>query len=185
MSLWSNTDANTSVPKFAPSTVKLQNTQSNVDVIYDNTQMSLVQTNKGVGIFGVDATEQGVAANPKGGHAGWNLVTLGAGPIVSITANSGAYSPDGNVYLSFSGGGKGTLAANAQISVNATSKLILAINVLTPGLYTSAPSATATNANASFTITMGGRAGRVHRETLVAMGSMTSDGNDDTIFADS
>jgi hypothetical protein len=30
--------------------------------------------------------------------------------------------------------------------------------------------------NAVFTITMGGRANRVHTETLVAMGSMTGDG---------
>ena len=29
MALWSNTDANTSVPKFAPSTVNLENTQDN------------------------------------------------------------------------------------------------------------------------------------------------------------
>jgi len=31
----------------------------------------------------------------------------------------------------------------------------------------------------------GGRAGRVQYETLVAMGSMTSDGSDDTVFPDS
>lgn len=30
----------------------------------------------------------------------------------------------------------------------------------------------------------GGRTGRVHIETLVAMGSMTSDGNDDTVYPD-
>jgi hypothetical protein len=32
---------------------------------------------------------------------------------------------------------------------------------------------------------MGGRANRVQSETLVAMGSMTGDGSDDAIFADS
>jgi hypothetical protein len=31
---------------------------------------------------------------------------------------------------------------------------------------------------------MGGRVGRVSAETLVAMGSMTSDGADDTIYQD-
>jgi hypothetical protein len=30
-------------------------------------------------VFGVDTTEQGVAANPKGGHAGWVLLTTGSG----------------------------------------------------------------------------------------------------------
>ena len=54
------------------------------------------------------------------------------------------------------------------------------------GLYESAPTGTvAGNANVTITLTMGGRVGRVSVETLVAMGSMTSDGADDTIFADS
>jgi hypothetical protein len=32
---------------------------------------------------------------------------------------------------------------------------------------------------------MGGRANRVHTETLVAMGSMVGDGSDDIIYPDS
>lgn len=44
----------------------------------------------------------------------------------------------------------------------------------------------ATGASATFTglITLGGRAGRIHYETLVAMGSMTGDGSDDSQFPD-
>jgi hypothetical protein len=34
------------------------------------------------------------------------------------------------------------------------------------------------------TVGTGGRAGRVHNETLVAMGSMTSDASDDTVLPD-
>ena len=37
MALWSNTDANTSVPKFAPSLVSLENTQDNSDLLFGNT----------------------------------------------------------------------------------------------------------------------------------------------------
>lgn len=113
MALWSNTDANTSVPKFAPSTVKLSNTQSNSNLMYANTTAGAFISGATYGVYGVDATEQRVTGNPKGGHAGWVLLKTGSG----------------------------------------------------------------------------GRAGRVHAETLVAMGSMTGDGgavaNDDVTFADS
>ena len=79
MALWSNTDANTSVPKFAPSLVNLTNTQANSTLMYANTTASAFITGETIGVFGVDTTEQGVAANPKGGHAGWVLMTTGSG----------------------------------------------------------------------------------------------------------
>jgi len=113
MALWSNTDANTSVPKFAPSTVNLENTQDNSNLMYGNTTADAFVTGETIGVFGVDTDEQAASANNAGGHAGWILRTEGSG----------------------------------------------------------------------------GRAGRVHVETLVAMGSMTGDGsasaNDDVIFPDS
>ena len=79
MALWSNTDANTSVPKFAPSLVNLTNTQSNSNLMYANTTSGAFVTGATIGVFGVDTTEQGVTANPKGGHAGWVLLKTGSG----------------------------------------------------------------------------------------------------------
>ncbi len=79
MALWSNTDANTSVPKFAPSLVNLENTQNNSNLMYANTTSGAFVTGATIGVFGVDTTEQGVTANPKGGHAGWVLLTTGSG----------------------------------------------------------------------------------------------------------
>jgi hypothetical protein len=79
MALWSNTDANTSVPKFAPSLVNLTNTQTNSNLLYANTTADAFITGETIGVFGVDTTEQGVAANPRGGHAGWVLLTTGSG----------------------------------------------------------------------------------------------------------
>ena len=76
MSLWSNTDANTSAPKFVG--VGGSPTQSGL-TLYANTQTSAFITNQKVGVFGVDVTEQSVAGNPKGGHAGWNLIKQGTG----------------------------------------------------------------------------------------------------------
>jgi hypothetical protein len=173
MALWSNSDANTSAPKFAPASGI--GIASNGDTLFGNTV---------VGVFGVDTTEQGVAANKKGAHAGWVLRQVGTGPVATITANTGSYSPDGNVYLTFTGGGANT-SANAQIITNG-SKQILSITLADGGRYETTPTIGAVaNANVAFTITMGGRANRASVETLVAMGSMTGDGDDDAVFADS
>lgn len=189
MALWQSTDANTSAPKFAPSLVKLSNTQDNVNLVFGNVTVSAFVANTVTGVFGVDTTEQSVSASsvtsghPQ--HAGWVLRQAGTGPVVSITANTGAYSPDGNVYIRFTGGGTSNVSANAQVFTNSVSKAITTITVNSGGEYSLTPSAAATNANATFTITMGGRANRVMTETLVAMGSMTSDAADDAIFPDS
>ena len=110
MALWSNTDANTSVPKFAPSTVNLENTQDNNNLMYANTSADAFVTGETIGVFGVDTTEQGVSANPKGGHAGWVLRTEGSGgrsgrvhietlvAMGSMTGDGGAVANDDVVF---------------------------------------------------------------------------------------
>jgi hypothetical protein len=50
-------------------------------------------------------------------------------------------------------------------------------NVVATSLYA--------GSGATLTVTLGGRAGRRNFETLVALGSMTGDGSDDTLFPDS
>jgi hypothetical protein len=52
------------------------------------------------------------------------------------------------------------------------------IQIVNPGFYANTPVLTPSSGNAVFTITMGGRANRVQTETLVAMGSMTGDGEE-------
>ena len=186
MALWGSNDDANNAPKYA--VAGGLGVSANGQALYGNVTVSAFVTNTAIGVFGVDTTEQQVAANPKGGHAGWVLRKAGTGPVVSITANTNSYSPDGNVYLTFTGGGTSNVSANAQILTNSVSKLITGIRVNSGGEYTLTPTATATNANAVFTITMGGRANRVQIETMVAMGSMSGDGssgNDDAIFADS
>ena len=122
-------------------------------------------------------------------HAGWVLVKKGTGPIATISANSNSYSPDGNVFLTFSGGGTGTTSANARIVTNGA-KAITGITLNSGGNYERAPVVgTVANSNVAITITMGGRAGRKHTETLVAMGTIgtqgVADASDDSTFADS
>lgn len=186
MSLWSISDSSNAAPIHAG--VAATNNANGFN-LFGSTTISGYTTNQAVGVFGVDTTEQGVAGNPVGAHAGWVVVKQGTGPIASITANASSYSPDGNVYLEFTGGGTGNTSANAQIVTNGA-KLITGITLTTGGNYLSAPTIGAVpNSNVALTVTMGGRAGRKHTETLVAMSSIgtggVADASDDTVFADS
>lgn len=182
MALWDSKDLSNSAPK---STIT-GGISANGQALFGNVQMSAFRTGDALGVFGVDTTEAGVTSGEGKyvAHAGWNLRKAGSGPITSISANTGSYSPSGNVFITFTGGGTGNTTANARIVTNGA-KLITGITLNDGGQYLSTPTATATGANATFTITMGGRANRVSYETLVAMGSMTLDAADDTIFPDS
>jgi len=170
MALWSNSEANTSAPKYA--VAGGLGVSVNGDTLYANTDIDAFVPNLAIGVEGVTAAEE--ATDTLGTqHAGWNLVKRGTGPVLSITANTGAYSPDGNVYLTFTGGGTANTTANAQIVTNG-SKQIISINVNAGGEYSATPTIGAVaNSNAAFTITMAGRANRVQTETLVAMGSIS------------
>ena len=184
MALWSNSDANTSAPKYA--VAGGLGVSGNGDTLYGNVQIDAIVTNAAVGVFGVDKTEQGVlntsGSTTKPAHAGWVLRKAGTGPVVSITANTGAVGA--NSWVTFTGGGTGNTAANARVSVNSAG-FIIGVTVNSGGEYLTTPTATPNTGNAVFTVTMGGRANRVQTETLVAMGSMTGDGSDDAILADS
>jgi hypothetical protein len=192
MALWSNTDANTSAPKYVTNYLNVSQSSANVNLAYGNTTTGAFVTGAAVGVFGVDPTEQGLASNQSehSAHAGWVLRTAGMGGVATISAGATNKSNVGNAYVVFTGGGTGNTAANAQIFVNATTNVVTSIVLNSVGLYENTPTATvAGNANVTITLTMGGRANRNTMETLVAMGSMTGDGsasaNDDTIFADS
>jgi hypothetical protein len=187
MSLWTKTDEAAGAPKFTGITTG-EGGSANGSTVFGNTQIGAFQTGlkATVGIFGVDTTEQTVSAtsNTHPQHAGWVLVKKGTGPIATISANSNSYSPDGNVFLTFTGGGTGTTAANARIVTNGAGA-ITGITLNSGGNYERAPVVgTVANSNVAITITMGGRAGRVQTETLVATGSITSDASDDAIFPD-
>ena len=80
MALWSNTDANTSAPKFGQITPAFGSSANGLQ-LYANTQTSAFITGANVGIFGVDTTEQtvsGATANHSA-HAGWVLRKAGTG----------------------------------------------------------------------------------------------------------
>ena len=193
MALWGNLDAANNAPKqtdtsgYGGSTPQVT---ANGQVYFGNTKTDAFITNAQIGIFGIDTTEKGITTGEASAaqHAGWNIRKAGMGPVLTITANTGAVSANG--YITFSGGskvtGSGNTAANAQIYVN-TAGYIVNVTVRSGGLYANTPVATAASGNAVFTITMGGRANRVQYETIVAMGSMIGDGTtaEDPIIPDS
>lgn len=161
--------------------------RANVDVgLYQNVTASAFVNNMAVGIFGVSATEMAnnvVNKKEHGAHAGWNLRRAGTGPIVSITYTGTAtgYSNTDQIIIASTvagGNGKVTMSTN-------TSGGNLVLTIVTPGfgfLATNASSnavyanstggATVTGSGATFLPVAGGRAGRVHYETLVAQHSL-------------
>lgn len=190
MSLWGNLDAANNAPKHGDTAGYGGNTpqvSANTQVYYANTKTAAFMSGSAIGVFGVSASEQinaTASANTllgKPQHAGWVVRKTGMGPVISIAANTGAVGVNSSITFSQGNGrdGTGSTPATATVAVN-TAGHIIAVTVTSGGLYANTPIATANTGNASFTVTMGGRANRVTTETLVAMGSMTGDG--DTVY---
>jgi len=161
--------------------------RANVDVaLFENVTPSQLVNGIAVGIFGVSATEQSnnvVNKSPEHpAHAGWNLRTAGTGGIASITytGNAVSYSNGDQVIVSSPVAG-----GNAQFTMttNATGGALV-LKLVTPGFGFTAVNAAANavyanslggsglGSNAVFLPVAGGRAGRIHYETIVAMGSL-------------
>lgn len=147
MSLWSNKDNANGVPKF----------------------VGTANVAKVTGVTVAEAQADKAVVQP-----GWVQVTTGTGPVVSIaigTAGTGYANGDvvaaANTYGSGFAGTVRTNGAGAITSVDVTAR----------GQYSQAPALTITTTAGTLgvlTATVGGRAGRVFKETLVALGSMTN-----------
>jgi hypothetical protein len=190
MSLWGNLDGITgnNKPKYANTTYRISNSTING---------SKANTAKYYGaVYGVSATE---AANTlvdgdKVAHAGWVSQKIGTGPIASVTVVNGGQNYNSAGYIVVSGGGDGTVnlaytIANSRntlqtYSSNSYWNTIASVVVVNGGAgFNVAPTLVANGPNsanfATFSVALGGRAGRVNYETLVAMGSMTGDDTGD------
>lgn len=157
--------------------------------MFNNATPSAFLTGQAVGVFGVSATE--MANNTlnnsveHGAHAGWNLRRAGTGPIVSgVYTNTGTGYNNNDILVAKSpvAGGNATFS----IATNATGGAVT-LTITNPGFgfnVATIPTSNLAITNATggtaagnstvtyFTVTAGGRAGRVHHETLVAMGSL-------------
>jgi len=178
--------------------------------MFNNTTPSAFLSGAAVGVFGVDTTEIAVSNAAGIAHAGWNLRRAGTGPIIrGVYANNGVGYNNADILVVKSpvAGGNATFS----ISTNATGGNVAltltnagsgfnVVTIPTSNLFvTNSTGGTAAGNTtvSSFVVTAGGRAGRVHYETLVAMGSLgaqtaaygtaalVADASDDTILPDS
>jgi hypothetical protein len=195
--LWGNKDYATSNNK--PLWANTTNASSNS--VINSTKAN---TNKYYGIVaGVSATEESASASlaqhPQ--HAGWISLKVGTGPIKAISV-SGGTGINAAGYLTISdisvlGSGTGAnisfTTANSQntlqtYSTNSAWNTYGTLTVVNGGSgYSNASAITirTNGANTSlgtFTIELGGRGGRVQTETLIAMGSITSDDPRDNVW---
>lgn len=186
MSLWGSIDQANNAPKS--SIAGGLGIAANGQALFGNVSTVIVP-NASIGDFGVSAVEAGVTTGDgkKVAHAGWNMRKQGTGYVINVAlASPGAnYRTNGFIAL-YSANGSG---ANVAYTVNTTTNTINSITVVSGGSgYLTAPVANAANAtganSATFSVTMGGRANRVHYETLVAMGSMSGD-SENALFPNS
>jgi hypothetical protein len=198
MALWTNKDYVTGngKPLFANTSNAYSNSTINGTSANTNAYYGIVA--------GVSATEEtvsdGKAQHPA--HAGWVSLKVGTGPIASIGITSGGTGINSAGYILVTDNsvlGQGTGAnisftiANSQNSLqsyssNSTLNAISTITVVDGGsLFSNAAALTYTTNGANTTapvlsITLGGRAGRIQTETLIAMGSMTFDDPRDNVY---
>lgn len=110
-------------------------------------------------------------------HQGWVKINQGKGFVGALAVSNVVptlrYTSG---FLTFANGGAST-AANAQIVVTGTGANNVTIVINNAGIgYNTAPTVTASGANNTglvFTVTPGGRMGRVSAETLVALSTPT------------
>lgn len=193
MALWGATDNSANAPKWT--VLSGLHSAANGFTAFQNVQTSAFVTGVQLGIEGVNTVE--IANNQlanaggigKAAHVGWNLRKQGTGYVSSVAVSSGGQGYNANAYIIFTGGG-GISGSNANASYtiansintsqsyssNALQNTIVSVTINSPGSnYTSAPTATAQGSNisaATFTVTMGGRVGRVQFETLVALNNV-------------
>jgi hypothetical protein len=163
MALWGKINQANNAPKYNI----LAEASANGAVMFANTTVSAFITNQVDGVYGQYAN-----STPKT-HSGWNLRREGTGPVTGLTITVGGtgYSNSGVVTIS-----GGTSNATANVTTNG-SGVITAISNLTAGAGFKNSSNTVVaisggGSGATLTPVLGGRAGRLHDEVLVATGSM-------------
>ena len=195
MTLWGNIDymSGNLKPLFANTT----NTTSNS--VINGTTANVVYGQ----VVGVSTLEQtranGTPQAPT--HAGWVSMKIGTGPAASISVsggtgiNTGGYFiiTDNSLERTGSGANVSFSIANSQnimqsYSANSNWNVINSIAVVSGGSgYSNASAITVlTNgtaiANATLGAILGGRAGRINTEVLVAMGSISGDNPTDNTY---
>ena len=197
MPLWGNLDAasGNQKPVFANTSNAYSNstingTAANTNAYYGN-------------MYGVSAGEQANAVK-SGAHSGWVSQKIGTGPVVSlsvaggrgtgINANGFIILTDGSYLRQGNNSNISFVMANTQntlerFSTNPTWNGVGSITVVNGGSgWSNANAITGVVSNAAnttqptVTVTLGGRAGRIQYETIVATGTITGDDPRDNVY---
>lgn len=196
MPLWGNLDGITGNQKPVFANTSNVNSNSTINGSSANIVYGFV--------YGVSATEMNNTVNPnKPQHGGWVSQKIGKGPISAIAVSTTGAGINAGGFLiltdtSYGGGGSGAnisfTIANTQntlqsYSSNAYWNGVATVTVVNGGSGFSNVSAITTKVTNSanitqpvFSITLGGRAGRIQYETLVATGTITGDDPRDNPF---
>lgn len=180
MPLWGRNDADANT---APKHTVVAGSDTTCVEAFGNVTVGAIKDDQAIGVFGVDTTEAGLAKMVS--HAGWVVVRQGTGPVASLTVVSGGTGYANADTITVSGGvtnATGTLVTNSTGGIVSASLTSGGSGFL--GNTGSLAITTSGGSGANVTFTLGGRAGRTHSETLVAIGTITGD-TDDSIFPDS
>lgn len=154
--------------------------------MFDNTTPGAFITNMATGIFGVSVTEMSNnvtnKAQDRPAHAGWVYRKAYTGPIVSLAVNAGGVSYNNTDVIVIAspqagGNGAGTLSTNStggitSVVLTTPGAGFLSVNATANVSIANSTGGASAGSNATIFATAGGRAGRVHTETLVAFGSL-------------
>jgi len=174
--------------------------------MFGNTTPGAFMENVAVGIFGADAAETTAQAG-KLAHAGWQIRKAGTGSIASVSYTGTATNYDNTDVITVSSPAAGG-NATATVATNSTGGALVltltnagfgftAVNATPNVAIANSTGGASGGSGATFTSRAGGRAGRIHYETLVAMGSLgaqsapygtpasVADASDDSVLPDS
>lgn len=180
MAQWGNTDDAANSVLWAVSQLNKPANTVNQTALYGNTTVGAFLTGEINGQFGANTAET-TANTGKIAHAGWQLKTTGTGPVVTLTINAGGTGYSNTDTLRFTATGTGTVNATGSITTNSTGG-ITAVAITNPGYgltnttvyaaFANSTGGASAGSTANVAGTVGGRAGRISWETLVAMSTI-------------
>ena len=162
-------------------------TRASIDVgLFNNTTPGAFVNNIATGVFGVSVTEMANnivnKSKERPAHAGWNFRRAGTGPIISFSYTGTATGYNNTDVITVASPQAGGNATVSLVTNSTGGALVLTVSNVGAGFTSVNCSSLVSIANstggatagsgATWVAIAGGRAGRVHTETLIAMGTI-------------
>ena len=180
MGTWNNTDNAAGSVSWAVSQLNKKDTRAIANTLYANTTVGAFVGGVMVGQYGIGPAEiSNTSSNlSKSAHAGWNLRTEGTGSAQLITITNAGSGYSNTDTLVFAAPGTGTTNATATIVTNGAGAITSAtitnngagfVNTTAFATFANSTGGASAGLTANVNVSVGGRAGRLSHETLVAM----------------